>query len=148
MRHYLCPGEPEMVSEQEKVSEPKTEWHAWKTKNPDDTRSPSLALKASLSQPASKHSLQHEHALGLPYVSTADEYVVWRIDPIGDAPIDGYVSQIAPTMEFGSLLRNRGGLAFRYSWCQFDMPIRKMRMALIEDANVTGHSSTVSTFRR
>ena len=121
MRHYLCPGEPEMVSEQEKVSEPKTEWHAW------------------------KNSLQHEHALGLPYVSTADEYVVWRIDPIGDAPIDGYVSQIAPTMEFGSLLRNRGGLAFRYSWCQFDMPIRKMRMALIEDANVTGHSSTVST---
>ena len=84
MRHYLCPGEPEMVSEQEKVSEPKTEWHAW------------------------KNSLQHEHALGLPYVSTADEYVVWRIDPIGDAPIDGYVSQIAPTMEFGSL-REIGG---------------------------------------
>ena len=49
-------------------------------------------------------------ALGLPYNSHADEYAVWRIDPLADEAVTVFSSEIAPTSEIGGLLETQGGV--------------------------------------
>ena len=48
-------------------------------------------------------------ALGLPYVSHADEYRVWRIDLIGEEPVSVFASEIAPTTELYGMVSTTGG---------------------------------------
>ena len=49
-------------------------------------------------------------ALGLPLTSHADDYQIYRIKPVGDAPISVFTSEIAPTSELAGLVETTGGI--------------------------------------